>query len=248
MLRNWHAHYYQEVTSTMDIAHDLVCKKGLSISDGLLILASEQTAGRGRRQRDWTSPEGNFYGTFAFLPQLSEASYPLYSFAAAMALYDAINQISDKEYLLNVKWPNDLLFNGKKVAGILLELSDTQPKHLIVGIGVNLSSTPANTSYPATDLNTENQINMEVEEFIPHLLPHLTSALDLLETQGFEPIRKAWLAARYPQDDMCIKCPNRDECKEIKGTFLDLDSEGRLIVRDSQTNEPVKICSGDLYF
>jgi BirA family biotin operon repressor/biotin-[acetyl-CoA-carboxylase] ligase len=248
MLRNWHAHYFQEVNSTMDIAHNLLRKKCLSLTDGLLILAATQTEGRGRFQRNWSSPQGNFYGTFALLPQLPEMAYPLYSFAVAIALYEAINQIMDTEYLLNVKWPNDLLFNGKKVAGILLEISETQPKHLIVGIGVNLSSAPDNASYPATDLSTENQVSILAEDFIPYLLPHLTSTLDLLEMQGFEPIRKAWLAARYPQDEMYIKCSNRNESKEIRGTFMDLDSEGRLIVQDSQTNQPIRICSGDLYF
>lgn len=248
MLRNWHAHYFDEVSSTMDVAHDLIFKKHLSPMDGVVILAATQTAGRGRLQRQWSSPEGNFYGSFAFLPQLSESDYPLYSFAVLMALFDTLYQIIDHVYSLKVKWPNDLLLNGKKVAGILLELSSTQPKHLIVGIGVNLGSAPINAAYPATNLCTESQTCILAKDFMPYLLPHLTSTLDLIETQGFEPIRQAWLEARYPQDELCVKVNQAKFDKEVRGTFVDLDFEGKLVLKEAQTNEFIKVACGDVFF
>jgi BirA family transcriptional regulator, biotin operon repressor / biotin---[acetyl-CoA-carboxylase] ligase len=247
MLRNWHVHYFQEVPSTMDVAHDLILTKSLSLKDGMAVLAAAQTAGRGRHQRHWHSPEGNFYGSFTFLPYLPEPDYPLYTFAVSIALYDAINQLIRKGDFLKMKWPNDLLFKGKKIAGILLELSNTQPKHLIVGIGINLKSAPTPISYPATDLSSENQANILAQDFMPHFISHLTTILDLIETQGFSPIRQAWLAARYPQDTLGIKTHQNGIVVEQNGIFLDLDMQGRLILQEAHTNKPIAITAGDLF-
>jgi BirA family biotin operon repressor/biotin-[acetyl-CoA-carboxylase] ligase len=247
MLRNWHAHYFKEVSSTMDVGHDLILKKNICPSDGLVILAETQTAGRGRRQRRWSSPEGNFYGSFVILPQLTESNYPLYTFAVVMALFDTISEIIGHDYFLNVKWPNDLLLNGKKIAGILLELSHTQPKHLIVGIGVNLASAPFDSIYPATNVLGESQTCILAKDFMLYLLPHLTSTLDLIETKGFEPIRQAWLQARYPQEELCVRGMHANLEKEIKGTFVDLDCEGKLVLQEPHTNQLISIACGDVF-
>lgn len=243
-MRTWQVHSFKDVSSTMDVAHDMLAQMSLSPSEGMVVMAETQTMGRGRRQRQWQSPSGNFYGSFAFVPPLPQSAYPLYSFAVLMALFDTINQMINRGSMLTVKWPNDLLLNGKKVAGILLELAHTQTPSMIVGIGVNLKSAPTAVTYPATDLFAETHTRILPEDFMSLFLPHLTTQLDLLETQGFAPIRQAWLEARYPQDDLCVKV---SDTSEMRGTFVDLDLEGRLILKEAHTNASLKIASGDVF-
>jgi BirA family transcriptional regulator, biotin operon repressor / biotin---[acetyl-CoA-carboxylase] ligase len=114
-----------------------------SLTGPAWFLGLQQTAGRGRRARPWVSPLGNFYATLLLHPTEPPEQVALRSFAAALALRDAFVALTGLPEVLKLKWPNDVLLNGGKVAGILLESSSTaQGMHLAVGIGVNLIAAP----------------------------------------------------------------------------------------------------------
>lgn len=112
------------------------------------VRADMQTAGRGRRGRDWTSPLGNFYGTACYAFDGTAQAAAKLSFVAAIAVADALLAYSLKTPP-TLKWPNDVLMDGRKIAGLLLE---AKPGHVLIGIGVNLVSHPDGGNIPATHL------------------------------------------------------------------------------------------------
>ncbi|MFZ2469026.1 MAG: biotin--[acetyl-CoA-carboxylase] ligase, partial [Parvibaculum sedimenti] len=121
------------------------------------ITAERQTAGRGRRGREWVSPSGNFMGTLLLRPQANPRKAAELSFVAALAVHDAVDGLLSPALRpdLKLKWPNDLLHGGKKLAGILLESSGIaggELAWLAIGIGINLAQYPEGVEYPATSL------------------------------------------------------------------------------------------------
>ncbi|HMK67267.1 MAG TPA: biotin--[acetyl-CoA-carboxylase] ligase, partial [Stellaceae bacterium] len=122
-----------------------------------VITAEIQRAGRGRRGRTWESPAGNLYMSAILRPAANLAAAAQLGFAAALAVGEALLPVLPSERILQYKWPNDVLVDGSKIAGILLEAAGNGAEGaawVIVGIGVNLASHPQETSYPATSLAT----------------------------------------------------------------------------------------------
>src|SRR5882672_11001128 len=120
----------------------------------LWITADRQTAGRGRRGNVWNSPPGNLYASLLLIGAAPAARLPELCFVAALALRDAVGAAAPSlAARLNLKWPNDLLLDGAKIAGILIEAESVGDKTVTVaGIGVNCAHHPAGTHYPATSL------------------------------------------------------------------------------------------------
>jgi BirA family biotin operon repressor/biotin-[acetyl-CoA-carboxylase] ligase len=130
----------QEVDSTLDEARRIAPE----LTGPEWILAKRQTKGRGRRGRDWKEPQGNFAATLVMRPSEPPQQVALRSFVAALAVYDACESLTGRTVGLALKWPNDVLFNGGKLSGILLESSGAGQglNYLAIGIGVNLVETP----------------------------------------------------------------------------------------------------------
>src|SRR5215469_2812357 len=115
----------------------------------LWIAADRQTAGRGRRGRAWISPRGNLYASLLLTEPAAAEHWSQLSFVAALAMHDAVVEIAgDLKPLLTIKWPNDLLLAGAKLGGILIE-AESGISAVVVGIGVNCASHPADTEFPA---------------------------------------------------------------------------------------------------
>ena len=107
------------------------------------IIAKKQTNGRGRIDRLWADPVGNFSGSILIKIDEDLQNLALRSFVTALSVFDAIDQKIGKEHVLTIKWPNDILLNGKKICGILLETKNLHHvTALVIGIGINLLSTP----------------------------------------------------------------------------------------------------------
>src|SRR5690348_7572810 len=142
------AHHFAAVGSTNDTAKELA---RAGAPEGTIVWAGEQTAGRGRRGRIWASPPGNLYLSLILRPQAPAAQAAQLGFVAALALGGAIAELAGPQIELRCKWPNDLLANGRKLAGILLE-SETSANgevdFVVLGVGANLASAPAATEYP----------------------------------------------------------------------------------------------------
>ena len=196
----------------------------------LWIIAHEQTAGRGRRGSAWTSPPGNLYATLLLIDPAPPRQAPELSFVAALAVHDAICErapmMADR---LALKWPNDVLCDGKKLAGILLEGRMLGDKIAVaVGIGVNCLHHPSPTAYPATDLAAAGAPASADELFTP-----LSAAMPRRLAQwrsgaGFSAVRADWLAhAAGIGEAMRVRLPDR----ELVGRGEGLDDNGCLLLR-----------------
>jgi BirA family transcriptional regulator, biotin operon repressor / biotin---[acetyl-CoA-carboxylase] ligase len=216
--------------------------------DGTVIWARSQSTGRGRRGRQWASPPGNLYCSILVRPaQTASAAAAQYSFIAALAALDALVEAGAGQGLA-VKWPNDLLLNQRKVAGILLESSLTGERAvdwIVAGVGVNLTSHPEiDAPFAASDLMAEGCAVPAPDE----LLTALVAAFDRWQRcwagQGFEPVREAWLARAMGRGK-----PVRAnlEGEAIEGRFADLAAGGELIIELGDGTRRA-IAAGDITF
>lgn len=163
-------------------------KKLPSGSDKTAVCARIQTGGHGRMGRRWVSPAGNLYVSFCLEP-VRPAEAGVYSFLSAVALMQAIEKLCPG-LRVNCKWPNDLLINGKKVSGILLETNGVD--RLIVGIGVNLIPVDEKQMlYPVTSLCREG-FNVEREQMLETLLDCFNDWQKCLRTLGITPVLETW--------------------------------------------------------
>ena len=214
------------------------------------ILAGLQTAGRGRRARPWVSPQGNLHATLVLKPVEPPETVALRSFAAALALRDALATLTGLPQGLSLKWPNDVLLNGGKLAGILLEsqgLGGPNPV-LCIGIGVNLIAAPDASlvepgAVPPVSLLGETGLRVTPEAFIDALAPAFAAWETTFTAEGFAPLRAAWLshAARLGEP---IRARTGAETRE--GVFDTIDAQGNLILR--MTNGPVAIPAAEVFF
>ncbi len=214
------------------------------------VLALRQTAARGRRGRAWAMPEGNFAASLTMRPAGPVAQIALRSFVAATALRGALVAVGCPSDALSLKWPNDVLLSGRKLAGILLEsVGDGKGGvgHLIVGIGVNLASAPASAGLepqavqPAALIDAG--ISVTPEALLDALAPEFAIREASFITYGFAPTRREWLShaarlgevitARLPQE-------------EITGTFRTVDETGNLVL--DTAHGPRAIAAADIYF
>ena len=209
------------------------------------ILALEQTAGRGRRGRAWRQPSGNFSATLLFKPPGSVEARAQRSFSAALALREALVAATGREAAFALKWPNDVLLNGGKVAGILLEsIGD----HLAIGIGVNLVAAPApDTLEPGAvapvSLRAETGMTVTPEALLDLIAPAFARLETQFATYGFGPVRTAWLdhAARLGE-----VITARTAKTETVGTFQTVDEHGALVLKAADGVHHIP--AADVYF
>ncbi len=214
------------------------------------ILALNQTASRGRRGRAWSFPKGNFAGTLVLHPTETPDIVALRSFVASLALYDALITCGVQAHSLALKWPNDVLLNGGKLAGILLESIGAGPSvsHLAIGIGVNLADAPAPAEVEAgamrpVSLFSETGVSIAPEEFLDLLANAYARYEAQFTTFGFAPIREAWLARAAKLGEVITA---RTMTSETVGTFETVDEQGNLVLKTSQGR--VAIAAADVFF
>jgi BirA family biotin operon repressor/biotin-[acetyl-CoA-carboxylase] ligase len=192
----------------------------------LWITAVRQTAGRGRRGNSWVSEAGNLYASLLIANALPQQRAGELSFVAALAIHDAVaDVVPHLTARLTVKWPNDLLIDGAKFAGILIE---TEGAAVVIGVGVNCAHHPASTSYPATNLGAADA-QVSPEELFLRLSKAMSVRLDQwARGAGFASIRADWLSrATGLGTDIRVRLPQR----ELAGHFQALDEAGRLVLR-----------------
>ena len=199
----------------------------------LWISARHQEAGRGRRGNAWASAPGNLYASLLLSEPSPQAVAPQVSFVAALALHDAVADCAPQiGPLLSVKWPNDLLIGGAKVAGILIEGENQTSNRIgfsvIIGFGVNCADHPADTPYPATDLSHAGS-SVTPEQMLRALAAAMHRRLAQWQRgQGFASVRADWLKrAAGLGRDIRVRLPDR----EFSGSFEGLDDAGHLLVR-----------------
>lgn len=222
--------YFDEVDSTQDVVKELAQAK---VTEPVWVRAGNQTKGRGRRGREWVPKKGNLYASGLYPWAADPGLKPLSSFVVALALAQTLEHYIDAD-LIRLKWPNDVLVGGAKIAGILLEAGEGW---LIIGVGLNLLGHPEDAPYPVTHLlkhipearlNTPEPIFAGPEPVLAQLAHFVTDGLNTLQSGGFTSIRKDWLtrAARLGET-ITVNLDN----ETISGRFETLGENGALRLR-----------------
>jgi BirA family biotin operon repressor/biotin-[acetyl-CoA-carboxylase] ligase len=215
--------------------------------EGLSIVADEQTAGRGRLQRSWSSSKGaGLYFSILLRPTIPPHHTPLITFMAALAVGDALKESAGVE--TDIKWPNDLLSGERKICGILAEAIDTPTgRAVIVGIGVNLTPNafPAELTSVATSVSEVSGRQPEREAILTSLLRTLTRWYSLLnEPGGVEKIVAAWSSRSSYATGRFVQVSNGDEVWQ--GTTCGVESDGALRL-NTASGEMKVVRAGDVY-
>ena len=196
----------------------------------LWVTARQQTAGRGRRGNAWISTPGNLYSTLLLCDPAAPENAPQLSFVAALAVHDAIvDCAAPLRKKLALKWPNDILCGGQKLAGILIEGEGVGTRLAVaIGIGVNCMHHPVDTAYPATDLATVGAAVSAADLFSALSEAMAQRLAQWQRGAGFQSIRADWLdRAMGLGGEMRVRLPNR----EFSGHAEALDEHGRLLLR-----------------
>lgn len=219
--------FYETLDSTNEEGLRLI-RKGQG-QDGLWIVAETQTKGRGRLGRAWVSEKGNLFATHLIRLKIPMNHASELSFVAALAVFHAINDVLKGRVTLSFKWPNDVLLDRKKVAGILVESESGPENWVVIGFGINIENVPKNVSWPATFL--QEKINKKINKNI--LLEKLSKAwgtalLNLYQENGFAMTRKLWLmSAEGLGQHMRVRVGDEELC----GVFEGLGARGELVLK-----------------
>lgn len=238
--------FYRELESTNDIAFELA-KEGAS--EGTVVIAETQTKGRGRLQRKWISPAGfNLYMSIIFRPSISSKDGNILTLVSSIALFETVNSYGIK---CRIKWPNDLLINRRKVAGVLteMELAGERVEFVLVGIGINLNMTRGDMNGLMGDVS---EIATSVREHLGHEVDRpefAASLINLLEkwyqefnTSGKSKIIDEW-KKRWGDLDRRVRV--KVSHNWIEGIAYGLDQDGFLLVRQDN-GKTERIIAGDL--
>ncbi|HEX4862139.1 MAG TPA: biotin--[acetyl-CoA-carboxylase] ligase [Rhizomicrobium sp.] len=242
---NWPQGYALKEFDEIDSTNEEARRLALAGERGpLWIAAARQSAGRGRRGRAWVSPAGNLSATLLLAPGRPANECAQLSFAAALAASDAVLSFGADA---RVKWPNDVLANGAKLAGILLESASqggADPAWLAIGIGINLKHHPSDTEFPATSLAAIGIAAPEPREALLRLAASFAKWYDIWRAQGFAPIRDAWLARAA---GLGTRIRARLTNGETMGVFEGIDANGALLLRETQDRVRT-IAAGEVFF
>ena len=203
--------------------------------EGLAVVAEEQTAGRGRLQRTWTSPKGaGLYFSILLRPKMLKDRWPLITLLAAVAVGDALWEAC--ELRTDIKWPNDLLAGERKICGILAEVIDTRAgRAIVLGIGINLTSDayPEELKDRAVSVAEASGGPVDLEAILRSLLKALSRWYSIfLTTEGSEEILKAWIDRSSYANGKFVRVANGDELLTGITRGLELDGALRLEVED----------------
>lgn len=236
--------YHTRIDST-NLRAQILAEQGAS--EGTVVVAESQSAGRGRMGRHWSSPAGvNVYTSVILRPTLALSEATQLTFLAAVAVARALEKSCGVR--VSVKWPNDILLRGRKVAGLLNELSaETEGiHHVILGIGVNLNMEedqfPVDLRYPATSILLETGKRVDRVRFVRTLLSEIDHLYAMLRERGFTPIRLAWEALF----DLVGSVVEVDTgATPLKGTVEGIAEDGALLL-NTGASASTPVYSGDV--
>lgn len=246
----WPEGYGRRVLEEVDSTNAEAARLAAELSGPTWILGLRQTAGRGRRGRPWADPGGNFAATLLLRPSGAPERAALRSFVAALALADALAEVIGSDAGLALKWPNDVLLNGGKLSGILLESAGQGGglSHLAIGIGVNLRHAPPadaveSGAWRPVSLLDATRCEIGPEAFLDVLARSYARRETLYCTYGFGPIRKAWLARAARLGEQIVARTARGE---TRGRFETVDEAGNLVLCDRGAR--VILPAADVFF
>jgi BirA family biotin operon repressor/biotin-[acetyl-CoA-carboxylase] ligase len=237
-------YYYSSLNSTNTKAKELIKK---SLSNGIVILADKQTNGRGRFSRIWHSPPGGLYLSLVLPLIIPKQQLTILPLLIAVVIHDVLHKNSLNS---TIKWPNDILINSKKIAGILIEhiSKKDSDQFLIIGIGINantdLSTLPTNLHNPTTSIMNEIQKEIDIIEMSLFLIRTFEKYYKKFLKTGPKEIIQLWKAnSDTIGKEIKINLIN----KTIDAFAVDIDNNGFLIIKTSSGGLE-KISSGDVEY
>ena len=236
-IEGWDWYQYKELDSTNSQAE--IISSQISPGCKFVVTADNQIQGRGRLGRKWVSSVGNLYFSQCIEVPLNKLGQVI--FVVSLSLAETIKSYNNK-LCVEIKWPNDVLLDGAKVSGCLLEKGADE--YLIIGTGVNIFSLPniGNTAYNITSIKNAG-INTDKNEFLIRYLRVFNKNYDLWENKGFQVVKDKWLSfAKGIGNNICVKGIN----SETSGIFLGVDENGLLLLKRCDTIE--KIYAGDIFY
>jgi BirA family transcriptional regulator, biotin operon repressor / biotin---[acetyl-CoA-carboxylase] ligase len=238
----WRLLCYDRLASTNDEAKRLA-REGAA--EGTVVWAREQSAGRGRHGRQWVGIPGNLFVSFVLRPVCLPVAASQLGFVAALALGDALGGAAAPLAELRCKWPNDVLLNGRKFAGILLE-SETRVSEtldwVVLGIGVNVVAHPTGTDYPTTSLHEEGCRGLDAAALLESFARHFLGWYETWQDDGFEPVRATWLHRAVGIGEAIVVRLDR---QRVEGRFLGIEADGTLALETSGGAR--RIAAGDVF-
>lgn len=229
--------HYPTIDSTNLEAHRLFAN---GERGPLFLLADEQTAGKGRLDRTWSSAKGNCYSTLVLPLNADMRVVPQLSFVVALAVVDAVRNLGVEAKL---KWPNDVLVKGAKIAGILCEVLSANPLTVAIGCGINLAHAPTGLKYPATCLASEgvtadrDYVFQSYREALSYRLEHWNNG------QNFSAIRDAWIQNAIGIGETIMLTTGT---RHLTGTFESITEQGAVLLKP-QDGPPQILHAGDLH-
>jgi len=228
-------HYFPEIGSTMDTARELA-KKGAG--EGTIVIAEAQTHGRGRLSREWLSPEGGIYFTLVLRPRISPAYAPRINLMASVAVAATIRKLFGLK--AELKWPNDVLIEGRKVCGILAEMDAEMDVVNFVNVGIGINANTSIPQFEKTVTSLKDALGREIsrKEFLSVLLMEIERQQPLLmKADLLEEWKKLSVTLNK---DVRIVAPG----EVIGGRAIDIDTTGALIIKE-RNGSVKKAMAGD---
>ncbi|WP_375398278.1 biotin--[acetyl-CoA-carboxylase] ligase [uncultured Sphingomonas sp.] len=233
------------VAETGSTNADLIALAASGLEEGVWLRAERQTAGRGRQGRAWRSPSGNLHASTLVRLRPSDPAAAGLALVAAVAIEETVaaylsGAIPSALPALRLKWPNDLLVDGAKLSGILLERAGDA---VVIGVGANLAHRPADLDRPATSLAALG-LALDPETFLETLAAAFARWLTCWRGEGIAPVRQRWLDRAYPRGSaLTARLPDGTR---IDGLFDGLDGNGALVLRLADGTRRV-IHAGDIF-
>jgi BirA family biotin operon repressor/biotin-[acetyl-CoA-carboxylase] ligase len=237
--------WFRDLSSTQEYARRWIARNGILHTKGCVIISDSQRKGLGRNGNKWVSPRGGIWLSVILSSVLHPSKCILFSYCASLAVSEAINRCTGLNSKL--KWPNDILIEGKKVSGILVDASidsDTI-EHIIVGIGVNANVRPErietylkNHSYRVTSLQEKLGLPCDTLELIRCILQSLDKYYTSMETEDSNSILDVWKERAEVLISKSVEISHGDHSYTAKVTALD-DDGSLVVLRDDNTYEKI---------
>ncbi|MCZ6902654.1 MAG: biotin--[acetyl-CoA-carboxylase] ligase [Rickettsia endosymbiont of Ixodes persulcatus] len=232
---------FDEIDSTNSEAMRIA--KSNKVDSNYAVLAKSQPKGRGRSSKNWQSRSGNLHVSLLIKPDKELELLPQLSFVTALAVYDSMSSrgltpgysnymdtvVKPRDDSVKLKWPNDVLVNGRKIAGILLDSVKVEDNYyIIIGIGINIAYHPIDIDQPTTSLISENLPPIEPQALLKILIENFEKYYQIWDNNGFSFIRKKCLEHAYKlHENISVKHQN----DIVTGLFKDIDNTGRIILQ-----------------
>ena len=230
--------FFEEVDSTNNKAKQIALEE----KEGTVVISEMQTSGRGRRGREWYSPKGGIYVTFILKPNVSPEKASQLTLVSSLALVETLNAMGSN---LNakIKWPNDVLISGKKISGILTELSADMEKinYIVVGVGINLNTEKEILPENGTSLKIEMKEEVSIKLFLKSFLEHYDLIYQEYLNGGIDQIIEKW---KNNSDTLGKKVKIIGINETFEGLAKDIDENGALILETKE--KEIKVYSGDV--